>query len=354
MGFAAGWAALNLEMPERVPRTEYSVTEHWEVLQHVTGLPVAADSPPEVKRDAQRRFLKAWDFSFLWSTYVGGNVIRARGRTTRMGHAVYAAGGVDFNTEIACPFKDAEEALAFDPEAEYGPIDRADMTRQMEEHYQRNCAYYADAVNMSGVYTTVVSGLIEIFGWELLLEAAGTDPRRFGELTRRYEAWIRPCFEAFADSRIPVMMCHDDMVWTSGAIFHPDWYRTYVFPAYKRLWRPVLDAGKRLVFTSDGNYTAFFDDIVDAGAHSLVMEPTCDMAAFAAKYGRTHGFIGNADTRILLSGSREEICAEVQRCMEIGRPSPGFIMAVGNHIPPNTPVESVLYYNEVYEQMARR
>ena len=65
-------------------------------------------------------------------------------------------------------------------------------------------------------------------------------------------------------------------------------------------------------------------------------------------------FIGNADTRILLSGSREEIYSEVKRCMDIGKACPGFIMAVGNHIPPNTPVENCLYYNEVFEKLRRR
>ncbi|MFP4053164.1 MAG: hypothetical protein ACLFV7_04795 [Phycisphaerae bacterium] len=64
--------------------------------------------------------------------------------------------------------------------------------------------------------------------------------------------------------------------------------------------------------------------------------------------------VANADTRILLSGSRGQIRAEVQRCMDIGRKCPGSIMAVGNHIPANTPVEDALYYNEVYEALSRR
>jgi len=29
-------------------------------------------------------------------------------------------------------------------------------------------------------------------------------------------------------------------------------------------------------------------------------------------------------------------------------------MAVGNHIPPNTPVEKALYYNQVYEELSKR
>lgn len=32
-----GWAAINLEMPPRVPRTEYSLEGHWGVLRAVTG-----------------------------------------------------------------------------------------------------------------------------------------------------------------------------------------------------------------------------------------------------------------------------------------------------------------------------
>ncbi len=78
------------------------------------------------------------------------------------------------------------------------------------------------------------------------------------------------------------------------------------------------------------------------------------MAYVADKYGRSHVFIGNADTRILLSGAREEIRAEVERCMAIGKGCPGFFMAVGNHIPANTPVENALYYNQVYEELSRR
>lgn len=60
------------------------------------------------------------------------------------------------------------------------------------------------------------------------------------------------------------------------------------------------------------------------------------------------------DVRVLMFGTKEDIRAEVERCMRIGKSCPGYFMAVGNHIPPNTPVENVLYYNEVYEELSRR
>ena len=88
--------------------------------------------------------------------------------------------------------------------------------------------------------------------------------------------------------------------------------------------------------------------------HGFVFEPLTSLETIVEKYGQTHVIIGNADTRILLSGTKDQIRAEVERCMALGRNCPGFFMAVGNHIPPNTPVESVLYYNQVYEELCRR
>jgi uroporphyrinogen-III decarboxylase len=149
-------------------------------------------------------------------------------------------------------------------------------------------------------------------------------------------------------------MVHDDIVWTSGPFISPQWYRTYVFPNYKRLFAPLHESGKKILYTSDGNYTMFIDDIAACGVNGFVMEPLTDMRYVAEKYGRTHAFIGNADTRILLSGTKQQIRAEVERCMAIGKSCPGFFMAVGNHIPANTPVESCLYYNSVYEELSKR
>ena len=38
MSYEDGWAAINLEMPKRVPRTEYSVERHWDLIKVVTGM----------------------------------------------------------------------------------------------------------------------------------------------------------------------------------------------------------------------------------------------------------------------------------------------------------------------------
>ncbi len=352
MSYQHGWAAMNLEMPPQVPRTEYSVTEHWGVVEAVTGLRIRPDSPPELKRRGALALMAAWDFDLRWSTLIGNDELAAC--STDMGHAEYAAGGVDRRDTIYCPFETPEEVLSFDPWQTYGPRDHDELTRRFEASYRRQREETPDMVTMTGIYITVVSGLIAIFGWEMLLLAAGVDPERFGEMTNRYASWIQQYYDALGAADVPVVMVHDDIVWSSGPFIAPRWYRDYVFPNYRRLFAPLQESDKKILYTSDGDYTMFLDDIVDCGVHGFVLEPWTDMQVIADRYGDTHVFVGNADTRVLLRGHREEIRAEVARCMDIGKACPGFFMAVGNHIPANTPVESVLYYNQVYEEMSRR
>jgi hypothetical protein len=352
MSFVDGWAALNLDMPRRVPHTEYSLEGHWEFISKRLGIAVDATSPVEVQRRASRRLAHELDLDLHWSILVGGDVFGSL--RTDMGHAEYAAGGVDRRDTLACPFKTPEEALNLDFEAAYGMVDAHPWRKKFEQHYRDNLLYHADAVNMTGIYVTLISGLIDIFGWEMLLLAAGTDQPAFGRLAERYAAWVMPFFAALAEADVPVVMVHDDMVWSSGAFISPRWYRQYVFPAYRRLFDPLRQAGKKILFTSDGNFTAFMDDLVGCGVNGFVLEPLTDMAYIAEKYGRTHAFIGNADTRILLTGSREQIRAEVQRSMAIGKDCPGFMLAVGNHIPANTPVDAIETYLQAYEELCWR
>ena len=354
MSFEDGWRAINLEMPDRVPRTEYSAESHWALIQAVTGIKVDADSPSEIKQKSRQAFIgpEGWNYDFYWMVLI--TALEFGDIRTRMGHAEYATNGSDFDNTVSQLFSKPEDALSFDPYEILEKKDHRTITENFESQYRYMSELYPDCVNMTGVYVTCMSGLIDLFGWEMLLLSLGLDSQQFGNITNRYAMWVQRYFDALADTDVPVVMVHDDIVWSSGAIIKPDWYRQFIFPNYKKYFAPLIDSGKKIMFTSDGNYTQFIDDIADCGVHGFVLEPWTDMAQVAEKYGQSHAIIGNADTRILLSGTKDEIRAEVKRCMDIGKSCPGFFMAVGNHIPANTPVENALYYNQVYEELSRR
>lgn len=345
-------AAMRLEMSAKVPRTEYSAHKHWKLIERVTGIRVDENSSEEEYQRASSAFVKAWDYAMMWGVCIYKDIFGDK--RTDMGHAVFSAGGKDFSTETFQLFEDPEDVYDYDMFAEYGTPDVAAITRFCNRHFENQNRLFPTCMNMTGIYVTCISGLLELMGWDTFLMAAGVDKEAFGEFVNRYCQWIQYYFEGLANTDSPVIMVHDDIVWGNGPFLAPEFYRQYVFPNYKKMFQPLKDAGKKILYTSDGNYTAFIDDIAGCGVNGFVMEPCTDMAQIAEKYGKTHVFVGNADTSILLSGNREAIENEVRRCMEIGKNCPGFVMAVGNHIPANTPVENALIYNEIYEKLARR
>lgn len=345
-------AALNLEMPPVIPRTEFSAETHWPLVQAVTGLKVSHDSPSDVRFNASKAFIRAWDYSMIWNTNIGRDIFGEH--ITDMGHAVYADGGVDYR-EIGKPLiDDPEDVYSYNLFDVHGTPDVSAIVRRFNENYARQEANFPTCVNMVGIYETCISGILDILGWDMLLLAAGVDKEAFGQFVNHYASWIKYYFEALAECDAPVVMVHDDFVWANGGFLSPEFYREFVFPNYKKYFDPIKEAGKKILFTSDGNFTQYIDDVAKCGVDGFVLEPLTDMKVLAEKYGKTHVFIGNADTAKLLYGSREQIEEEVRRCIDIGHDCPGFVMAVGNHIPSNTPVDSCLWYNECVQKYSRR
>jgi len=352
MSYADGMAAMNLEFSSRVPRTEFSACHHWELVKTVTGIDVSSKSNEAEREKARIAFMKEWNYDFVWNVLIHNQIYD--GKYTKMGHAVYATDGEDYDTELFQYFTEPEDVLKFDFDAELGQRDIKQLTRDFNNNYADVSKVATDAVNTSGIYVTLMSGLIEMLGWDMLLLTAGIYPEEFGDFTNRYAKWMQQYFEALAETDFPVVKIHDDIVWTAGAFLNPEWYRKYIFPNYKKYFAPLIESGKKIIYTCDGNFSAFIDDIADSGVNGFIMEPLTDMKYIAEKYGKTHVFVGNADTNVLLRGTKEDIYNEVKRCMDIGKSCPGFFMAVGNHIPSNTPIENALYYNECYEKLGRR
>ena len=353
MSYKNGMAALNLEMSDVVSRTEYSAAEyHIDLINAVLGTTLTPESDKTALHNATLAFRKAWDYGLLWSIDIKANEfgdIR-----TKMGHAAFAAGNKDFDSKLTSCFKDVDDVFRFDAMGMLPMHTHSELVDRFNTRYAAKQGENPDMVCTCGTYVTAVSALIDLFGWDLLLEGLGEDADAMGHILERYSQWLQKYFDALADSDVKVVMVHDDIVWTSGAFVSPAWYREYVFPCYKRYIDPLKQAGKKVLYTSDGNYTEFVDDIAACRFDGFVLEPTTDMAYIAEKYGKTHSFVGNADTRILLNGTKEDIENEVKRCMDIGKKCPGFIMAVGNHIPANTPVDNALWYNECFEKMRKR
>lgn len=337
MSYQIGLDAIHLRPTPRLAHTEYC--SNAALIRAVTG---RSDETPETLRE----FMDRWEYDLIWSTDDGPVPWSERGRVTDMGHSDFLEGGTDRRNPKPSPFRDIEDVLSFDAVAEYGLPDLDELVRYYTARYCDARERYPEQVWTGGYYKTIVSGAIEAFGWEMLLQAAAYRDRFAKVLDSFYRLTLHHV-RAWAQTPIEAFMCHDDMVWSQGPFMHPGFYRAEIFPRYKALWSVLKQAGKKVIFCSDGQWGMFVDDIVEAGADGLCFEPMVALGPVVARYGQTQCIISSkVDARTLTLGSTAQIRAEIDATLPLAGQCRGFVFAVGNHIPSNVPVENAVFYFE--------
>jgi hypothetical protein len=329
---------LALKPVPRFARTEYSLEYHQAGLQRTAG--------PEPDTNAAMRGLYAdWDLDFLWTTEDGlrGDWSQL-GRCTDMGHAAYASDGSDLHHPNHCPFETAAEVWAFDAVAEYGLPAMAEQVAAYEAWLEKKRRDFPDQLCTGGYYKTILSGAIQAFGWDILLEAAADRDK----MERVFDGFFRRTLfhmEAWAQTSVEAIIQHDDFVWTAGAFMRPEIYRSVIIPRYAELWKPIKRAGKKVLFCSDGDFRAFAADIVAAGADGLIFEPVMEFGEMVEKFGQTTVLVGSAvDCRDLTFGSWETVRAALDRSLDLARRCRSVILATGNHLPANIPAPILEQY----------
>jgi len=261
-------------------------------------------------------------------------------------------------------FRSPEEVFAFSPleKADFSDmpvVEAADFSSE-EVIYQRYRSRYPQAWGdrapagssaSVGFYNTLFMWPLLTFGWELFL-ACCLDPR-FARIMDEFAEINRRVFRVFARLPVNFAVCHDDIVMTRGPVCSPQWMRRHVFPRYEEFWGILRQAGKEVIFMSDGNMNAFADDVMACGARGIISEPYTDYKAIARRYDDPF-IAGEGDNRVLMRNDPGEIRRMVESMVETGRMSGGYMMCVGNHIPWNVPPEAVKRYLDLSAELAYR
>jgi hypothetical protein len=330
---------IHLRPTARWAHSEYSLEYHRSYLAERTG--TAADSPGLMRKGYDQLAL-----DFIWSSNDGLIDWSRAGRTTNMGHAVYASDGSDHRNASVSPFRSAEEVWAFDAVGEYGLPDFDEQVRAYERSVRDSRRAFPNQLTTGGYYKTIISGAIEAFGWDMLLTAA-CDAQRMENVFDSFFRCTLFHLQAWARTSVEVIIQHDDFVWAGGPFLHPDVYRKVIIPRYAELWKPIHAAGKKVLFCSDGDFTKFASDVAEAGADGFIFEPCMDFGAMVDRFGKTHCLVGSfVDCRDLTFGRWEKVRSDIDRTIERLGGCRGAIVAVGNHLPANIPDDMLDRYFE--------
>jgi len=266
--------------------------------------------------------------------------------------------------EAAKLFGDRDQMLGFSPLTQGDftgwPINEAADYRSEQAIYERYRKNYPAAWGdhapegspaSVGFYNTMFMWPLLVFGYENFLSIC-LEPG-FERVMDEFAEINRRVFRAFARLPVNFVVCHDDIVLSSGPVCSPQWMHKYIFPRYEEFWEILKNAGKEVLFMADGRMDAFVDDVMACGARGIISEPYTDYKSIAQKYENCF-IAGEGDNRILMQNDPKEIRAMVESMVETGRMSGGYMMCIGNHIPFNVPAEAVKLYLDLSAELAYR
>ncbi len=200
-------------------------------------------------------------------------------------------------------------------------------------------------------YNTLFMWPLLVFGYQNFLSLC-LEPE-FERILDEFAEINRRVFRAFARLPVKFVVCHDDIVLTSGPVCSPAWMRKYIFPRYEEYWSMLKASGKEVIFMVDGCVDAFADDVMACGARGIISEPYTNYKALARRYPNCF-IAGEGDNRVLMRNRPAEIKAMVESMVETARMSGGYMMCVGNHIPFNVPGDAIERYLDLSAELGYR
>lgn len=266
--------------------------------------------------------------------------------------------------EAACRFSSHEAMLRFSP-LEQGDftgwhvVEDGDYCNEevIFERYRRKYpAEWGDKAPPGSsasvsFYNTLFMWPLLVFGYEHFLSIC-LEPE-FERVLEEFAEISRRVFRAFARLPVNFVICHDDIVLSTGPVCSPAWMRKHIFPHYEEFWSLLRSAGKEVIFMVDGCIDAFAEDILACGARGIISEPYTSYKSIARRHP-TCFLAGEGDNRILMRNHPEEIRAMVERMVNTGRMCGGYVMCIGNHIPYNVPPPAVKLYLDLSAELAFR
>jgi len=167
------------------------------------------------------------------------------------------------------------------------------------------------------------------------------------KITTAIEGLLRLAMQSAGKWFDMVELPGDDYAGNKNLLISPAMFRAFIKPRLSRLVSTIKEHNPqaKVMLHSDGAITKLIPDIIDLGVdvlHPLEPLPATDIPAVKAGFGGQITFLGGVDISRAMRGSREEVIADVRRCLSLLAPGGGYILAPSNHLQADVPPENVV------------
>lgn len=339
--------ALNGQRTDRIAQWEF--LSHPGIIKKATGF-----DPYQAPRDSWLRFVERYDIDAInWP--VIENAPRSQdGLVKADNEAVIDQWGLrDMAWTVDPPLKTPEQILAFDPRPKNKDAikQKVDLSWSNYELHQRN--YGERLLYVPGSYMQVLHYMTNFADWEVFLTTMLEYPEECRALFDRCAENSRGIMEELAQTDAPMILCHEDLCATRGPIFAPEFLRREIFPRFQWIFEPAKQAGKKIVYLSDGKVEALAADILAVGADGLMVEAENDLEKIVKLVGPNGIVVGGCDTRLLTTSTPEKVYEHVKEKVAIGRRIPGFFFCLVGEAPQNVPTENLEAYFDAFREYGK-
>jgi uroporphyrinogen-III decarboxylase len=151
-----------------------------------------------------------------------------------------------------------------------------------------------------------------------------------------------------------------DMTDQRGNMISPQLMAKRFFPHLNHALQPLVEAGFKIIWHSDGNMNDMLGPLIDIGIAGFqgFQEECGTRIANVAKLRNRNGdplilWGSFSVTRVLITGSFADIRHEVQRVLDEW-PHPGLCLATGSYISPDVPKKNITELYRLFREMGRR
>lgn len=184
-----------------------------------------------------------------------------------------------------------------------------------------------------------------IRGMENLMYDYADYPGELRELGEHLLAYYQKILDRYAALGFDGILVSDDLGHQRGPMMSPDTFSSLYLPLYEAFVRHAHAVGLHVFLHSCGDNAKLMDFLVAAGIDVFhpVQKGCMDMQDTSSRYGDKLSFLVGMDVQhILPEGTPGEVREEVRRLKAVfARPEGGCLLAAGNGILPDTPIENL-------------
>lgn len=139
----------------------------------------------------------------------------------------------------------------------------------------------------------------------------------------------------------------------SCSLISPKMYRTFVFPYHKQIVDHFKAKKIGLGLHICGYADPILEDMVNTGVTNISIDAPTDLARAVQVARGKAVLIGNLDTNLFFSGSRDEMKQAISDCIAKAPRDSGYILASGCEVPAIAPLEKIEWFSELVDELGQ-